>query len=217
MNPFLESTVARALPRHLRARYWARGLPVGADSSAATAASATPAAPATPAASGTDVKSEGQDDAVASPESAESSSSDRQRPSSCTRRMTVTGAASMHRPRDVRCWRWRQLVVLPLLAGVLAFPWPAMAVDANTASVDELRAVRGIGPKTAQQIVAERTRGGPYASLSDLSDRVRGIGPRKAAALETAGLTVQSGSSAATAGSSGTGAAPADAARPARR
>ena len=50
------------------------------------------------------------------------------------------------------------------------------AVDANTASVDALRTVRGVGPRIAQRIVDERRRG-PYASLDDLQARVRGVGP----------------------------------------
>lgn len=77
------------------------------------------------------------------------------------------------------------------LAGIL-MPRDVQAVDLNQASVLELQAVSGIGPKTAAMIVNERTRGGNFSSLSDLSDRVRGIGPKKAAALDAAGLKVES-------------------------
>lgn len=84
-----------------------------------------------------------------------------------------------------------------LVAGAAAVaavmvPGPAQAVDLNSASVQQLQAVKGIGPKTAQMIVDERTRGGNFLSLTDLSERVRGIGPKKAAALQTAGLKVGS-------------------------
>lgn len=66
----------------------------------------------------------------------------------------------------------------------------AGAVDLNTATMEQLRGIRGIGPKTAQIILDERARGGRYQSFSDLSDRVRGIGPRRAQALQSAGLTI---------------------------
>ncbi|MGB3836506.1 ComEA family DNA-binding protein [Castellaniella sp.] len=83
------------------------------------------------------------------------------------------------------------------LAGVLALSWAAAvgAVDLNTASLDQLRGIRGIGPKTAQIILDERNRGGRYLSFTDLSDRVRGIGPRRAQALQSAGLTIDGGGS----------------------
>ena len=63
------------------------------------------------------------------------------------------------------------------------------AVDANSASVDALRTVRGVGPRIAQRIVDERRRG-PYASLDDLQARVRGVGPGSARKMAAAGLTV---------------------------
>lgn len=83
----------------------------------------------------------------------------------------------------------------------------AHAVDVNTATAEQLRAVRGIGPKTAQLIIEERTRGGKYESFDDFSERVKGIGPKKAAAMQASGLTVGGAASslsmagAATAGS----------------
>ena len=80
-------------------------------------------------------------------------------------------------------------------AGVLALtalslPGVSFATDINQASLEQLRNVRGIGPKTAQIIIDERTRGGQYESFTDLSDRVKGIGSKKAEALKHAGLTV---------------------------
>jgi competence protein ComEA len=70
---------------------------------------------------------------------------------------------------------------------------PAHALDVNSASAEQLEALRGVGPKTAQIIVQERTRGGRFESLEDLSDRVRGIGPKRAQALQAAGLRVGGG------------------------
>lgn len=88
-------------------------------------------------------------------------------------------------------------------------PRDAQAVDLNQASAQDLQAISGIGPKTASMIVDERTRGGNFSSLSDLSDRVRGIGPKKAAALQAAGLKVgsagQAGASEASSASKKTG------------
>jgi len=76
------------------------------------------------------------------------------------------------------------------LAALLFTASGAQALDLNTATQAQLVALRGIGPKTAQTIIAERQRGGRYQSLQDLSDRVRGIGAKKARALQKAGLTV---------------------------
>ena len=79
------------------------------------------------------------------------------------------------------------------LAGSVALAATAHALDINTASLEQLRAVRGIGPKTAEFILQERQRAGPFASFDDLSDRVKGIGPKKAASLQASGLTLGTG------------------------
>lgn len=80
-------------------------------------------------------------------------------------------------------------------ASLAALTWSggALALDLNTATEAQLRGVRGIGPKTAQIILQERERGGRYESFSDLSDRVKGIGPKKAVALQAAGLSIEGG------------------------
>lgn len=79
-----------------------------------------------------------------------------------------------------------------MAAGLAALAWSAcaLATDLNSATLDELRAIRGIGPKTAQIILEERQRGGLFDSFDDLSDRVKGIGPRRARALQAAGLSI---------------------------
>lgn len=59
---------------------------------------------------------------------------------------------------------------------------PAGPVDLNTASAADLDGLPGVGPSTAQAIVDDRDRNGPFASVDDL-DRVRGIGPAKLEAL----------------------------------
>lgn len=50
-------------------------------------------------------------------------------------------------------------------------------IDVNTAPAAQLDLLPGIGPKRAQAIIEERTRGGLFRTLDDL-ERVHGIGPR---------------------------------------
>ncbi len=54
----------------------------------------------------------------------------------------------------------------------------AAKVNINTAGVDQLTTVPGIGPKTAEAIIAYRKAHGAFASLDDLT-KVKGIGPKK--------------------------------------
>jgi competence protein ComEA len=79
---------------------------------------------------------------------------------------------------------------LLLSAGLGVAAPPAQAVDINQATAAQLEGLRGIGPRTADIIVRERERGGRFESLDDLSERVRGIGQKKAQALQAAGLTI---------------------------
>ncbi|HWO56678.1 MAG TPA: ComEA family DNA-binding protein [bacterium] len=58
----------------------------------------------------------------------------------------------------------------------------AQEIDINTADVRALARLPGIGPELARRIVAERDANGAFVNLIDLQ-RVRGIGPRKAAML----------------------------------
>lgn len=82
--------------------------------------------------------------------------------------------------------------VLRLIALLVALLLPGMtlAVDINSATPQQLQEIKGIGPKTAVIIIEERERGGRFESFADISERVKGIGPKKAAALQAAGLTV---------------------------
>jgi competence protein ComEA len=56
-------------------------------------------------------------------------------------------------------------------------------VDLNTATAEELDALPGVGPVTAQKIVDYRNEHGPYRSVDDL-DAIPGIGPAKIANLQ---------------------------------
>lgn len=102
------------------------------------------------------------------------------------------------------------LGALLLSAGLGVAAPPAQAVDINQATAAQLEGLRGIGPRTADIIVRERERGGRFESLDDLTERVRGIGQKKAQALQAAGLTIGAAGAAPK-----SGAAVAPAARPA--
>lgn len=59
---------------------------------------------------------------------------------------------------------------------------PGGKVNINAASAAELDALPGVGPATAEKIVADREANGPFASPEDLK-RVSGIGDKKFAEL----------------------------------
>lgn len=69
-------------------------------------------------------------------------------------------------------------------SGEVAAPVPAppdaaastTALDINTATVEQLQTLPGIGRARAQAIVDERTQNGPFTSVDDLA-RVQGVGP----------------------------------------
>jgi len=79
---------------------------------------------------------------------------------------------------------------LALAAGLGMAALPAQALDLNTATAVQLETIRGLGSKTVDIIIKERERGGNFTSLDDLVERVRGIGQKKAQALQAAGLEV---------------------------
>jgi competence protein ComEA len=53
-----------------------------------------------------------------------------------------------------------------------------LPVDPNTASARVLAFLPGLSRRLAEEVVAERERGGPFSGPDDLL-RVRGIGPRR--------------------------------------
>jgi comEA protein len=55
-------------------------------------------------------------------------------------------------------------------------------VHINSATVEELETLPGIGPSLAQAIIDYRDEHGPFASLDDL-DNVPGMGPAKLDAI----------------------------------
>jgi len=58
----------------------------------------------------------------------------------------------------------------------------ARTVDINTATVEELMSVPGIGQVIAQRIVEFREKNGPYGSVDDLL-KVQGIGEKSLARI----------------------------------
>lgn len=68
--------------------------------------------------------------------------------------------------------------------GVGALAGPAQPVNLNSATVEQLDSLPGIGPSTARAIVAWRQENGRFKRVDDLLN-VRGIGPAKLEALRS--------------------------------
>jgi competence protein ComEA len=77
-----------------------------------------------------------------------------------------------------------------LLVLCFALASSAFAIEVNSANQAQLEMVKGIGTRLSEQILAERTQGGPFKDWADLSARVKGMRAAKAAQLSSAGLTV---------------------------
>ena len=54
---------------------------------------------------------------------------------------------------------------------------PAGIVNINTASVAELEALPGVGPKTAARIIEYRQKNGPFKKIEEIMN-VRGVGEK---------------------------------------
>lgn len=65
---------------------------------------------------------------------------------------------------------------LAMLAWLLSASVALAAVNVNTATKEQLDALKGIGPTKAQAIIDYRTKNGPFKSIDDL-EKVPGIGP----------------------------------------
>ncbi|MEA2281675.1 MAG: competence protein ComEA [Solirubrobacteraceae bacterium] len=59
---------------------------------------------------------------------------------------------------------------------------PALPVDLNTATLEQLDTLDGVGPATAQKILEYRQQHGGFGSVEELG-QVSGIGPKRLAAL----------------------------------
>lgn len=68
--------------------------------------------------------------------------------------------------------------LLVALFAFFAFSGLAMAaVDINTATVEQLESLKGVGPAKAKAIVEHRTKNGPFKTVDDL-DAVKGFGKK---------------------------------------
>ena len=85
--------------------------------------------------------------------------------------------------------------LLLILITFFTFSGMAMAaVNLNTASKAELEAVNGVGPKTAEAIIAYREKNGPFKTVDDLKN-VNGFGDKSVANMRSE-LTVDATASA---------------------
>ncbi len=74
-------------------------------------------------------------------------------------------------------------ILLSLIAFFAFSSFAFAAVDLNTATVDELQSVKGIGAKKAQAIVEYRQANGPFKSVNDLQN-VKGFGEKSVKKLK---------------------------------
>lgn len=94
--------------------------------------------------------------------------------------------------------------VSAVLVAVLVFCNIALAVDINTADEKALQEIKGIGPAKAKAIIEERNKNGPFKSLDQVSERVKGIGPSTVAQWKKDGKTTVGGGSPSAGGSAST-------------
>ena len=75
--------------------------------------------------------------------------------------------------------------LLLLLLAFFAFSGMAMAaVNLNMAGKAELEAVKGVGPKKAEAIIAYREKNGPFKTVDDLKN-VNGFGDKSVAKMRS--------------------------------
>lgn len=79
------------------------------------------------------------------------------------------------------------IVWIVILSVLYSFAW---GLDINTASVQQLTQLKGIGEKTANRILEERRKGGAFLSVEDFRIRVKGMGKKKIQRLQEQGVQI---------------------------
>jgi competence protein ComEA len=92
-------------------------------------------------------------------------------------------------------WLWLQSTAAPeqgaigmrykISAGIVSILWMGVAwaqVDLNHAKEMDLDGLNGVGPTMTREIMRERQKT-PFRDWADVMQRVKGIGPKKAASL----------------------------------
>jgi competence protein ComEA len=88
--------------------------------------------------------------------------------------------------------RWIKSLASVVIGSAILLGSLAHAVNINTATVEILQNVKGIGPARAKAIVEERERNGAFVNAEDLSIRIRGIGEKTVEKMTESGLTFDS-------------------------
>jgi competence protein ComEA len=81
-------------------------------------------------------------------------------------------------------------LVLALVAVCALSSCQRAPVELNSANRKDLETVKEIGPRTAEEIVKERKRGGDFKDWNDFIGRVKGVGEKSAAQMSADGLTI---------------------------
>lgn len=80
--------------------------------------------------------------------------------------------------------------LLSVMLSLLMVSQAWAAIEINQASEADLDGLRGLGPATTRQILAEREKA-VFRTWAELLARIKGIGPVKARELSAQGLRVQ--------------------------
>jgi len=83
----------------------------------------------------------------------------------------------LHMPYSTRSWRMEQSAASLRAGEQMPVSMPQGDVDVNTASLEELDRLYGVGPALAQAIIAERETNGLFHYPEDLIN-VKGIGEK---------------------------------------
>lgn len=78
------------------------------------------------------------------------------------------------------------VIVSTLMMGVT---WAQVDLELNQAREMDLDALNGVGPTMTREIMSERQKT-PFRDWADVMQRVKGIGPKKAASLSAQGIRV---------------------------